>query len=50
MTLPSHKDYFSDVWAKLRCQRIAPNFITIVMAQEQGDLLKVEFALGTIVK
>jgi len=50
MTLPSHKNYFSDVWAKLHCQRIAPNFITIIMTQEQYNLLKVEFALGTIVK
>ena len=50
MTLPSHKNYFSDVWAKLHCQRIASNFITIIMTQEQYNLLKVEFALGTIVK
>lgn len=51
MTLSLHiKPIFQIFWAKLHCQRIAPNFITIIMTQEHYELLKVEFALGTIVK
>lgn len=50
MTLPSYEEHFSDFWVKLHCQRITPNFITIIMTQEQYKLFKVEFALGKIVK